>query len=57
MQTKAGSAESLVLGLCSSSWLWSGARDYTGRLSGRVSAHPILPIDRTSLPADERTRL
>ena len=38
-------------------WPWSSVRDYTGWLSGTVSAHPILPIDRIPLPADERTRL
>jgi len=36
---------------------WSSVRDYTGWLSGTVSAHPILPVDRIPLPADERTRL
>ncbi len=38
-------------------WPWSSVRDYTGWLSGTVSAHPILPIDRIPLLADERTRL
>jgi len=38
-------------------WPWSSVRDYTGWLSGTVSAHPILPVDRIPLPADERTRL
>ena len=38
-------------------WPWSSVRDYTGWLSRTVSAHPILPIDRIPLPAEERTGL
>jgi putative transposase len=38
-------------------WPWSTARDYAGGLSGTTGAHPILPIDRILLPANERTRL
>jgi len=38
-------------------WPWSSVRDYAGSLSGTTGAHPILPIDRVLLPADERTRL
>jgi putative transposase len=38
-------------------WPWSSVRDYAGSLSGTTGAHPILPIDRILLPADERTRL
>jgi putative transposase len=38
-------------------WPWSSVRDYAGSVSGTTGAHPILPIDRILLPADERTRL
>ena len=38
-------------------WPWSSVRDYGGSLSGTGGAHPLLPIDRILLPADERTRL
>ena len=38
-------------------WPWSSLRDYAGSLSGTTGAHPILPIDRILLPADDRTRL
>jgi hypothetical protein len=52
-------------------WPWSSVRDYTGRraaeslengalpypLSGAVSAHPVLPIDRILLPTDAGTRI
>jgi putative transposase len=38
-------------------WPWSSARDYTGSVSRAASAHPVLPIDRILLPADERARI
>jgi hypothetical protein len=38
-------------------WPWSSLRDYAGSLRGTTGAHPILPIDRILLPADDRTRL
>ena len=38
-------------------WPWSSVRDYGGNLSAAVGAHPLLPIDRILLPADERTRI
>jgi REP element-mobilizing transposase RayT len=38
-------------------WPWSSVRDYTGSLSGAVSAHRVLPIDRILLPTDEGTRI
>jgi putative transposase len=38
-------------------WPWSSLRDYAGSLSGATGAHPVLPIDRILLPADDRTRL
>jgi len=38
-------------------WSWSSTRDYAGNLSGTVSAHPILPIDRVLLPAGEHSRI
>jgi putative transposase len=38
-------------------WPWSSMRDYSGTLSGTMSANRVLPIDRILLPADERTRI
>jgi putative transposase len=38
-------------------WPWSSVRDYAGSLRGTTGAHPILPIDRILLPANEGTRL
>jgi putative transposase len=38
-------------------WLWSSAGEYSGNLRATVSPQPILPIDRVSLPADERARI
>jgi REP element-mobilizing transposase RayT len=38
-------------------WPWSSVRDYTGSLSGAVSAHRVLPIDRVLLPTVEGTRI
>jgi len=38
-------------------WPWSSVRDYAGNLSTAAVAHPLLPIDRLLLPADERTRI
>jgi putative transposase len=38
-------------------WPWSSLRGYAGSLSGATGAHPVLPIDRILLPADDRTRL
>ena len=38
-------------------WPWSSVRDYMGSLSGALSAHRVLPIDRVPLPTDEGTRI
>ena len=38
-------------------WPWSSVRDYAGNANGGASAHPVLPIDRILLPADERARI
>jgi putative transposase len=38
-------------------WPWSSVREYSGSLQEEATRHPLLPIDRVLLPADERTRI
>ena len=38
-------------------WPWSSVREYTGLVQEKATRHPLLPIDRVVLPADEWTRI
>jgi putative transposase len=38
-------------------WLWSSVHDYTGSVNAPAGMGSPIPVDRVTLPADERTRI
>ncbi len=38
-------------------WAWSSVREYSGTVHAPLSPHPILTINRVTLPAELRTRI